>query len=132
MMALVNRYWSHWHLQFLAQVLSPVSGDVLFTVGLLVVSDQFPEETQALARAVFNTMSQFGWSLGIGVCQVVALGVGAAGHSLEDAARGTPAWRALLHGYRAAFWTMFAAMLLCGAVAIGGLRRAGKVGVKRD
>ena len=132
MMALVNPYWSYWYLQFLAQVLSPLSGDVLFTVGLLVVADQFSEDTQALAGAVFNTMSQFGWSLGIGVCQVVALGIGAAGHDALPASIGSAAWTSLLQGYRAAFWTMFAAMVFCGLVAIGGLRKAGKVGVKRD
>jgi MFS family permease len=132
LMAVVDPYWNYWYMQFWAQVLSPLSGDVLFTVGLLVVSDQFPEDTQALAGAVFNTMSQFGWSLGIGICQVVALGVGTSGHAEHSIPLGSPAWARLLQGYRAAFWTMFAMMLLCGLIAVGGLRKAGKVGTKRD
>ena len=81
LMALVDPEWSYWYMEFWAQVLSPLSGDVLFTVGLLIVSDTFPEKMQGLAGGVFNTVAQFGMSLGIGVCQVVALGVGGGGAS---------------------------------------------------
>ncbi|KAL8377832.1 hypothetical protein RB595_008492 [Gaeumannomyces hyphopodioides] len=133
LMALVEPAWSYWHGQFWAQVLVPVSADVLFTVGLIIVSESFPERTQALAGAVFNTVGQLGLSLGVGVCQVVALGVtgnggggggghgGGGGGAFDDEEVG-----ALLRGYRASFWAMFGQMLLCTAVAVVGLRKVSR------
>ncbi|PSN70309.1 MFS general substrate transporter [Corynespora cassiicola Philippines] len=122
-MAIVNPGWSYWYMTFWAQVFTPFSGDVLFTVGLIIVSDNFPEKMQALAGAVFNTVAQFGMSLGIGSCQVIALGVmgsdGGVGHGDE------------LRGYRAGFWAMFGYMVLCAGIAVVGLRRAGKVGLEK-
>jgi MFS family permease len=126
LMALADPKWSYWYMEFWAQMLAPLSGDVLFTVGLLIVSDEFPEGTQALAGAVFNTVAQFGMSLGIGICQVVSLGVSDRGASHDSEAP------PLLKGYQASFWTMFALMITCSMIAFAGLRRTGKVGVKRD
>lgn len=128
-MAIVNPHWNYWLLEFWAQFFSPFSADVLFTVGLIIVSDSFDEKTQALAGAVFNTVGQFGQSFGAGICQVAALGVAGAGGnsgSLEQQRS------ALLKGYRASFWTMFAFMITCALIAVSGLRKAGKVGVKRE
>lgn len=137
LMALVPPSWSYWKLAFWAQIFAPFSADVLFTVGLVIVSDSFPEKTQALAGAVFNTVAQFGMSLGMGSCQVVALGVqgpasgGGQGHgsggAFEDQNKG-----AVLKGYRASYWLMFAYMVVCMVIAVVGLRRAGKVGLKKD
>ena len=128
MMALVNPKWSYWSMEFWAQMLAPMSGDVLFTVGLLIVSDQFPEKTQALAGAVFNTVAQFGMTFGIGLCQVVSLGVGAS----DAGGKGDREEGPMLKGYQASFWMMFAFMLVVGVIAVGGLRTAGKLGLKRD
>ncbi|CAI6335798.1 unnamed protein product [Periconia digitata] len=137
LMAVVNPEWKYWYLEFWAQVFAPFSGDVLFTVGLIIVSDNFPEKTQALAGAVFNTVAQFGTSLGIGVCQVVALGVMGNGASVghddnSEAAFDDQDPSTLLKGYRAGFWTMFAYMIVCVIIAILGLRKAGKVGLKKE
>ena len=137
MMALVDARWTYWYMEFWAQLLAPMSADVLFTVGLLIVSDEFPEETQALAGAVFNTVAQFGMSLGVGVCQVVSLAVGAmkggvSGGHTGDVGEGAGADGALMKGYQASFWTMFAMMITTGVIAVGGLRSTGKIGVKRD
>lgn len=141
-MALVPPAWSYWKLAFWAQIFAPFSADVLFTVGLIIVSDSFPEKTQALAGAVFNTVAQFGMSLGMGSCQVVALGVqGPAGGSsggghgsghgggsaFEDQDEG-----AVLKGYRASYWLMFGYMVVCMGIAVVGLRKAGKVGLKKE
>ena len=52
MMALMDPNWSYWKVAFVAQILAPLSCDVLFTIGLIVVSETFPEKTQALAGAV--------------------------------------------------------------------------------
>ena len=86
-------------------MLAPLSADVLFTVGLVIVSDNFPEKTQALAGAVFSTLAQFGTSLGVGVCQVVALGVMGSDANSD----GVTSQNAgdMLRGYRAGFWTIF-------------------------
>lgn len=133
-MTRVNPTSSYWLLEFWGQIFTPLSGDVLFTVGLIIVSDSFSKETQALAGAVFNTAAQFGQSLGIGLCQMVALVVsrdtnkgkydGDSVESIEGIS--------LLRGYRASFWTMFAYMVVCGFISIVGLRKAGKVGIKRE
>ena len=136
-MALVPPTWSYWKLAFWAQTFAPFSADVLFTVGLVIVSDSFPEKTQALAGAVFNTVAQFGMSLGMGSCQVVALGIqgsatgGGHGHASEGAFEDQDEV-AVLKGYRASYWLMFAYMVVCGLIALVGLRKAGKVGLKRD
>ncbi|KIW03748.1 uncharacterized protein PV09_05055 [Verruconis gallopava] len=135
MMAFVDPRWSYWNMEFWAQILAPMCGDVLFTVGLLIISSEFPEETQALAGAVFNTLAQFGMSLGVTLCQVVALAVSAkdSGQVLSSNRYGPDEERkSLLGGYRASFWSMFAFGATCALVAAGGLRKAGKVGVKRD
>ncbi len=139
MMALVNPAWNYWYLEFWAQALSPLSVDILFTVGLIIVSNNFPEKTQGLAGAVFNTVAQFGQSFGVGLCQVVALGVmgtGDGGKGDSGIGHGAASEGAgdaeVLGGYRASFWTMFASMVLCGLTAVVGLRRAGKVGLKKD
>ncbi|KAI0141871.1 MFS general substrate transporter [Xylariaceae sp. FL1272] len=123
LMAIVNPNWSYWYLQFWAQILAPLGGDVLFTVGMLVVSDSFPEKTQSLAGAVFNTAAQLGLTLGVGICQLVSLSVEEQSGSGENA---------ILKGYRASFWTQTAYMLTCVVLAVTGLRRIGTLGLKRE
>lgn len=135
LMAVLNPSWSYWYMAFWAQMLAPMSADVLFTVGLIVVSDVFPEKSQGLAGAVYNTVSQFGLSLGTGVCQLVALAVMDSTEGRGHGDTGTPSDEDVadvLRGYRASFWTMFASMLLCVTIAVFGLRTAGTIGVKRD
>lgn len=106
-MALVNPNWKYYCLELWAQILAPLGTNVLFTVGLIIVSDNFPKKTQALA----------------GASDVNSSGDGNSATS-EDA-------RGMLRGYRAGFWTMFASMVCC-VIAIVGLRRTGKVGLKKD
>ncbi|CAN9224048.1 unnamed protein product [Alternaria alternata] len=141
LMAVVPPAWSYWKLAFWAQIFAPFSADVLFTVGLIIVSDNFPEKTQALAGAVFNTVAQFGMSLGMGSCQVVALGVqtksGSTGSTSHSDGESGAAFEdqddvALLKGYRASYWLMFGYMIVCMMIAVVGLKKAGKVGLKRE
>ncbi|KAF4919712.1 Antiseptic resistance protein [Colletotrichum viniferum] len=126
LMALAKPEWPYWYNAFFAQLLQPISGDILFTVGLIIVSEAFPEDTQALAGAVFNAASQFGTSLGLAIMQVVAGVV-----TNKAAARETPI-DALLLGYRASFWAMTGFMVLCFALGLVGLQKTGKVGNKKD
>ncbi|KAI4274314.1 MAG: hypothetical protein L6R38_006135 [Xanthoria sp. 2 TBL-2021] len=127
LMALINPKWSYWYAAFWSMVLYPVSADVLFTVSSLIIVDVFPAKTHALAGAVFNTVAQFGTSLGIAIMAVVASNVT---RESGDPDKESPA--ALMEGYRVTFWLGFAGMLLTGAVGIVGLRKAGKVGLKRE
>ncbi|KAL9560707.1 hypothetical protein ACKAV7_015198 [Fusarium commune] len=125
LMAIISPSWSYWIGVFFAQILLPFSIDVLFTVGLIIVTEVFPEKNHSLAGAVFNTAAQFGNALGLAIVQVVSAGV-----TNRNINPKSP--EARLEGYRASFWTLFALMLVCVLVAALGLRRAGKVGSKRD
>lgn len=134
LMALTKPKWPYWYTEFWAQVLTPFSGDVLFTVGLVIVSEVFDEETQSVAGAVFNTVAQFGQSLGVNVNEMVSMAVAGdvamEGRSFGKYGVGSEPWKRLLRGYRASFYTMFGAMLACALIAAFGLRKVGKVGQK--
>ncbi|EMT69269.1 Antiseptic resistance protein [Fusarium odoratissimum] len=125
LMAVINPSWSYWVGAFFAQILLPFSIDVLFTVGLIIVTEVFPEKNQSVAGAVFNTAAQFGNALGLAIVQVVSAAV-----TNQKINPKSP--EALLEGYRASFWTLFSLMLVCVLVAALGLQKAGKVGSKRD
>ena len=127
LMAVIDARWPYWYDAFFAQLLSPLSADILFTIGLLVVSDVFPTRTQALAGAVFNTVAQFGTSIGLTVMAVISSS--ATEHS-KNPEKSSP--DALMVGYRASFWAAFAWMALACLIGAFGLRRIGKVGLKRD
>ena len=127
LLALINPGWPYWTAAFPAQLLQPISADVLFTVGLIVVSELFPEKTQALAGAVFNTASQFGQAIGLCIMQVVYTLV-----SQKAAKHGASGSDALMAGYRASFWTMFAFMVSCVFLGAWGLRKTHRVGSKID
>lgn len=98
---------------------------VLWTVSSLVISRAFPTESQALAGGVFNTISQLGNSVGLAVTAAIAASVSEHEGGDEGASQ-------LLHGYRAAYWTIFSGMLVVCLASFLGLRNVGKVGVKLD
>ena len=127
LMALINPHWPYYYDALYAQMLAPLSADVLFTVGLLVVSDVFPPRTQALAGAVFNTVAQFGTSIGLTVMAVVS---SSATQRSRFADKQGP--EALLVGYRASFWAGFAWTAVACVVGAFGLRKVGRVGLKKD
>lgn len=126
LMAVIQPQWTYWANAFVAQLLMPFNVDVLFTVGLIMITDVFPDDRQALAGAVFNTSSQFGKALGLAIMQVISTLV------TRDKEDGMKPEKALMEGYRVAFWTMFALMLTCAVVGGLGLRKAGKIGLKRE
>lgn len=125
LMAFAQPQQTYWANAFVAQLLQPISADALFTVGLIVVSDVFPDDTQGLAGAVFNTASQFGDALGLAIMQIISTVVT---KNNEDKGE----IKAALEGYRASFWAMFGVMVLCGILGAIGLRKTGRVGLKRD
>ena len=127
LMALISAHWPYWYAAFPAQLLAPLSCDILFTIGLLAISEEFPADTQALAGAVFNTAAQFGSSLGLTLLAVVSASV-----TKSEDDHGTSTEEGLLAGYRAGFWSAFASMGLACLIGGFGLRRMGRVGVKTD
>lgn len=127
LMAVLDPAWPYWYAEFFAQLLAPLSGDVLFTVGLLIVSDVFPPKTQALAGAVFNTLSMVGVSIGLTTMSVISTTV-----TKESGVKDGSSPETLLKGYRATFWACFAWMVTACLVGGFGLRKLGKVGVKKD
>lgn len=124
-MATVQPSWPYWANAFVAQIFCPISTDVLFTVGLLVISDVFPDDTQALAGAVFNTASQFGNAMCLAIMQIVSTLV-----TQDHGGKDEPL--AVMEGLRASFWTMFGLSVVCTVLVVFGLRNAGHVGLKRD
>ncbi|KAL4795827.1 major facilitator superfamily domain-containing protein [Aspergillus venezuelensis] len=97
---------------------------VLFTVSNLIISFAYPGQNQALAGAVFNAVSQVGNSVGIAVSAAVAASV--TEHSGKDAES------AQLEGYQAAYWLMFASMVVVCGFSYFGLRGGGYVGKKNE
>ncbi|KAG9555155.1 MFS general substrate transporter, partial [Aureobasidium melanogenum] len=126
-MAIINPGWPYWYMAFFAQLLQGISMNVLFTVGLLIISAIFPPHTQALGGAVFNTCAQLGTSIGLTITSVISDSRAAASGYGDKTSP-----QALMTGYRAVFWALFAWMIVVLCAGVGGLRRVGKIGVKRD
>lgn len=125
LMAVISPTAPYWTNAFFAQLLAPVSTDVLFTIGLIIISDNFPDTTQALAGAVFNTANQFGQALSLAVMQIVSTLVTKDSNNKNETL-------AYMEGLRASFWTMFAFMMTCVLWGFIGLRKTGHIGLKRD
>ncbi|KAF5986492.1 aminotriazole resistance [Fusarium coicis] len=114
---------SYWYHSFPAQLLMPISCDITFTVGLIIITNTFPEDKQAVAGAVFNTATQSGNSFGLATMQVVSTLATKRSSHLAHAS-------ALWEGYKASFWVMTGLMILCAAVSGIGLKKVGKIGLR--
>ncbi|KAM0355036.1 hypothetical protein ACHAPU_000886 [Fusarium lateritium] len=141
LMATVDVGENYWLAPFWAMFLSPVNPDgechvliitdklltlaVLFTVSNLVISDAFPPEMQSLAGGVFNEVAQFGNSVGLAITAAIAA-------SVTEHSKITASEEALMKGYRAAFWTIFASCSTVTIVVWVGLKQGGIVGRKQD
>lgn len=107
-------------------ILSVVSTDLLFNISNLIITTNFSPKKQALAGGVFNTITQLGNSLGLAVTAIIAAAV------TDSESDTVPTDTAILKGYRAAFWTCFAAAAASAVISSFGLRNTGKVGAKKD
>ena len=125
--AILSPESKYWAAAFPALCLSPIACDVLFNVSNLVITASFPFTEQALAGGVFTTVSQLGNSIGLAVTAMVASSV-----AMNTASGKSADMVAILEGYRAAFWLCFSAAMLSCIIGSFGLRRSGKVGLKRD
>ncbi|EXF85584.1 major facilitator superfamily transporter [Colletotrichum fioriniae PJ7] len=127
LMATVSLDGNYWFAPFWAMVLSPVNADALFTVSNLIISDAFPADVQSLAGGVFSEIGQIGNAVGLAVTAAIAASVTEHSVVFHDDAR-----EARMEGYRAAFWTIFAATVAVLIIVVGGLRKGGTVGKKDD
>ncbi|KAG8525510.1 uncharacterized protein KY384_009154 [Bacidia gigantensis] len=125
--ALLSPEWPFWAAMFPAMCLIPLSSDFLFNIANLVITATFSTKDQALAGGVFNTVSQLGSSIGLAVTAAIAASVESSGsHGDMNSAE------AALKGYRTVFWTCLGAALASCAISTFGLRKSGKVGLKRE
>ncbi|XRM44149.1 hypothetical protein ABZX51_007294 [Aspergillus tubingensis] len=128
LIALINPAWTYWRSAFFAMCLNPIAADVLFTVSTILITGMFPVETQGLAAGVFNTVSQFGRSIGLALVALIANSV--TDKYAQSEKKESPG--ALMVGYRAAFWFLFAMNIVSLVVSSIGLRKIGNVGQKRS
>lgn len=127
--ALQEPSWTYWAAGFPGMCLGVISTDLLFNIANLVITTQFPGRRQALAGGVFNTVTQLGNSIGTAVTAMIAASVTEAEMRGDD---GVKTAAAMLKGYRSAFWACFAAAAISIVTSSVGLRKAGKVGAKKD
>ena len=126
-MCFIQPEWTYWACAFPAGLFNPVGADTLFTISNLVITSVFPARTQGLAGGVFNTVAQIGKSVGLATSGVIAASI--TEHS-QYHEKESP--EALMVGFRAAFWYMFALSCATGLLFIWSLKGIGKVGMKRE
>ncbi|KAK0371145.1 hypothetical protein CLIM01_11501 [Colletotrichum limetticola] len=131
--ALQDVLWMYWKSAFPAMIISVISTDLLFNISNLIITNNFPDKSQALAGGVFNTVAQSGNSIGLAVTAMIAASVQEAAGSEKMATSGSVVFNSsLLQGYRSRFWTCFAAAVVVTLISSTGLRKAGKVGEKQE
>ncbi|KAL8642090.1 MAG: hypothetical protein Q9228_001175 [Teloschistes exilis] len=127
LMALVQPKSTYWAFAFPAIMLNPIGADGIFPISNLLITSMFPVKTQGLAGGVFNTVSQIGKSVGLALTTVVANDITATAPETDKLSR-----PALMEGYRAGFWFIFALNGASLYTSLWGLRRVGAVGKKQD
>lgn len=118
---------SYWKFAALGLFLNVVGADCLFTISNLVITSHFPQTKQALAGGVLNTIAQIGKSIGLATAAVLAASV-----TGKTKAKTVVDLDALFEGYHAAFWYCFSLSITSLVFSCWGLRRVGKVGVKKE
>lgn len=120
--------FGRWYVPFLISMENILrKPEVIFTVANLIIADSFSAKTQGLAGAVFNTIAQFGTSIGLTIFAIISSSV-----TQKSAYNNKGSPDALMVGYRAVFWTCFALMMAAAGVGAWGLRKVGKVGLKTE
>ncbi|CAI0650738.1 unnamed protein product, partial [Colletotrichum noveboracense] len=127
LMAVADPAWNYWYCIFWAMFMNAIGADTLFTISNLLITSLFPSRTQGVAGGVYNTIAQIGKSVGLASSGAIASAV-TAKSGVADKESPT----ALLEGYRASFWYCFALYGATLLVTIWGLRKIGKVGVKKE
>ena len=106
---------------------------MLWTVSSLIIARAFPDDSMALARSVFNTISQLSNSIGLAVTAVLAASITAQDDGSENnASSSSQTGGQLLKVYRGAYLTIFAGTVVVLLVSSLGLHHAGMVDDKQD
>ncbi|WQF81085.1 Putative major facilitator superfamily, MFS transporter superfamily [Colletotrichum destructivum] len=127
LMAVADPAWSYWLCVFWAMLMNAIGADMLFTISNLLITSLFPARTQGVAGGVYNTIAQIGKSVGLASSGAIASAVTARSGVANKA---SPA--ALLEGYRASYWYCLGLYGATLVVTVWGLRKIGKVGVKKE
>ncbi|KZL75275.1 integral membrane protein [Colletotrichum tofieldiae] len=127
LMAIADPAWSYWTCIFWAMFMNAIGADTLFTISNLLITSLFPARTQGVAGGVFNTIAQVGKSVGLASSGAIASAV-----TTRSRAADKESPTAFLEGYRASFWYCFALYSATLIVTAWGLRKIGKVGVKKE
>lgn len=116
---------SYWSGVFQAMALNPIGADLTYVIANLVFTDAFPEDTQALAGAIFNMIAQLGKSVGIATTVVIARNI----TTRDDIPDKNDV---LLRGYKAGW--LYNCALGCASVIISvwGLKNVRRIGTKQD
>ncbi|KAI4725124.1 hypothetical protein E4T49_07148 [Aureobasidium sp. EXF-10728] len=116
---------SYWRGVFQAMALNPVGADLIYVIANLVLTEAFPEETQALAGGIFNMLAQIGKSVGIATTTIIA-------RQLTAQAARPESRDALLTGYKAGWFYNCALASISALVSLWGLYSVKHLGVKRE
>lgn len=116
---------SYWRGVFQAMALNPVGADLIYVVANLVLTDAFPQETQALAGGIFNMLAQVGKSFGIATTVIIA-------SQLTTQIDEPQSRRALLQGYKGGWYYNSALAFASVLLSFWGLRNLRKVGIKKE
>ncbi|WYZ43413.1 hypothetical protein EsH8_VI_001112 [Colletotrichum jinshuiense] len=127
LMAIANPAWSYWVCIFPAMFMNAIGADTLFTISNLLITSLFPARTHGVAGGVYNTIAQIGKSVGLASSGAIASAVTA-----RSAVADKESPMGLLEGYRASFWYCFALYGATLLITVWGLRKIGKVGVKKE
>lgn len=127
LLAITKPEWPFWWTIFPAMFTNAIGADVLYTVSNLLLTSLFSAKTQATAGGVYNTIAQIGKSVGLASSAAIASAI-TAKSEIKD--KTSPA--ALTEGYHAAFWYCLGLNAASLVLSVWGLRKIGKVGVKKD
>ncbi|KAI9035049.1 uncharacterized protein KD926_004688 [Aspergillus affinis] len=118
----------YWQGIFQAMALNPIGADLIYTIADLVTTAAFPNNMQALAGDVFNTLAQIGKSVRIATSAVLVQRVADRAGDGDDAM----ASHALLLAYRAGWWYNCALGFTSIGVSFFRLRKISRLEDKRD
>ena len=98
---------------------------MIYTIGLLIAADAFPEHCQGLAGALFNVFYFLGGSIGLAVVNIF-LTKDQDSQDLDESTQPN------LSAFHASFWTLFSIAIASAVIGAFGLRTLGKIGQRRS
>lgn len=100
------------------------SNSVLCTISNQIIADALPKSKESQAGDVFNSISKVGNSVGLGIAAVISSSV-SAGAPVRDES-------AVMKGYQTMYYVCITPFSIVAILSGIGLRRTGRVGMKRE